>query len=401
MYQYKAKILECLLIADKDNINIHPSNVLMIKIDKDYDNKLSPIIMVDLNVPNAYINKIYAASSKLSMKLNMIEIATSGTDGNLDRIPLFSKTFSVVIHDDETEHRLSNKTDVSNQTVTDSEPSSKISLYLIDTSILDRIQTSKEVNISKASMAMLINHALSSRGFNSGTVICTPPVNTKIYSHIMYPTHDLRDTLDNFNKEYGIYKHEITLFSDIDYLYILDKSNPNITLVEPMQYGQIEITMQGQTSGLDSFKSGSMIDTKSKTHIINVSQLPDIQNLEDHIGRMNYSNIMSFDKSSANVNRSKTADSGKKVQYISSINSLKSEQIKNSIKGNTKNVSVIVDHASMNIVRPYKTFKFSMDSELSNYDYSGNFRASRVSYILESDGSGMFTIKTSLELKKI
>ena len=243
-------------------------------IQHDYLKRRMPIIRLTIELDKDVIASIYKNKDTAVIKLEVFEQQLDA-DSKIINTSLFLKhTFSIIPAKNQ------------NQYITSSDSTTEASMdtmqtlqlfeaYLMDMTAVTWFSKQLDIIFEKTAKPAALQALFQIRDVPNGILIATPPQDNKIINYVILPLGDLIGNIDVLNKTYGIYDSYPIIYYDLQYLYCINRMNPNIVLPSATNFGNITFILKNPTTPEHQI-SGSCTDVATKTHYINLREEPKI-----------------------------------------------------------------------------------------------------------------------------
>ena len=372
IYSYKYNFKNMVLTTDQD-FSIRDGSVITFHMTHDYLKRKLPWIKMSIELDIPTIASIYKFQDKAKLKVDMYEYQYSSEETIVNTALYLQHTFSVVPAKDKNNYITSE--DSTTEDVVDVMKNLQLfEMYLIDMDAVNWFNKQICTMFQDCSKPAAIMALMQMRGVPSGISVVTPPQDNNKIDYIIIPLGDLIGNIQLINKRYGIYDCDPIIYYDLDYLYCINRVEPNITMPLATDYGSIVIMLANPTSPAREIV-GSCTDMTSKTHYINVKKSPQIYDYTNKITSTKFSTLTTVD-ANGNVKKSTVAtqntdgstsltDGSEEtaLNYIYAENEMTANQmINDNMEG--PNIVVIVSNMAVSFLRPYKNITFSVGSQL-------------------------------------
>lgn len=382
-YKYQYAVRNVVLSLDQ-NYFLNDGCVTYLFIQHDYTNRRLPIIRMNIEMEIAMIKKLYANQEKARMKLELYEYQMNDDEKIIGTSLYWQHTFTVIPARDQTTYIASD--DITTEKAIDMMNNLQlVELYLIDMDAVKWFTTKTCTILEKCSKGAALHAVMQMRNIPNGIVIATPPVNNQIINRLILPMGDLIGNIDTINKGYGLYSSYPIIYYDLMNLYCIDKVNPNITLPLAKEYGNIIFTMQNMTVP-DHQITGSFNDAASRTHFINLTFLPEINDYTHEVGSTKFSTVATINKDGV-VNKTTLDENATALSYAYEYSDQTTDQVINETMYGPI-VSIRMQNTAVSFLKPHKIVSFQMDTQYQNLKLDGNiFRIQDWSLSITREGA--------------
>lgn len=384
-YRYQYAIRNVVMTLDK-NYPMSDGCATYFFILHDYINRRLPVIKMNIEMDIVMIKKLFANKDKAKLKMDLFEYQINSAGNVIGTTLYWQHTFTVIPAKDQTNYIASD--DITTERAVDQMQNLQIvELFLID---MDAVKwfTQKTCGIfDKCSKAGALHAIMQMRNIPGKIAIVTPPANNQIVDHIVLPMGDLIGNINTLNQGYGVYTTYPIIYYDLINLYCIDKITPNITMPLAKEYGNIIFTLKNMTIP-DHQVTGSFNDAANRTHFINLSTVPEINDYTSEIGSTKFSTVTSVD-SAGTVNKTTVDDKATALNYVYAHNPQTVDQVINeAMKGPT--VQINTQNIAVSFLKPYKAITFDMDTQYQNLklDRGNIYRIQDWSLSMTREGTG-------------
>ena len=390
LYTYQYVIRNITITLDKNYV-LSDGAVTYWSIIHDYESRKMPIFRIQFEVQRDLLAKLYQyASGSGRIKFDIQEYQYNG-DGKVVGTRMYmSHVWSYIPETDSSEKLTSN--DVTTAAISDEMTDPQIfGCYLIDTDAINWFNKQLSMNFRSASRPAILHALLESRDVPSNSVIATPPMNYGILTNAVFPYGDLIGNISYMNSRYGIYDSEPLVYYDGNYLYCVNRLNPNIKVRQVNNYNDVIFTLYNPTSP-NRQSEGSCDDSVDKAHYMNLANDPIITDYSQRKEDAKFDTVTTISKngsvSKQNLTQSASGASTAMV-YTYAYNELSEDQIINDNLAKGRTVTVSVNNASLFPLVPYKRFGFSPDSQYTDLNLQGKaFRLKGWTVTVSREGAG-------------
>lgn len=192
---------------------------------------------------------------------------------------------------------------------------------------------------------------------------------------------------EELNTRYGIYTANAVIFHDLEYLYCINRLEPNVQIKSATQFDNVTFTLANSSTS-EAKVVGGMTDFERKKHFINLQGAPEIKDLESTVYSSEFSTVESIN-AEGDVDRVTLRDETTKLNYIYEHNPLSIQQQINEKIITDQFVSFIVIDSPISFFKPYKTYTFVVDSQYNNLDIADHrYRLAYLEFGISKEGAG-------------
>lgn len=384
LYQYQYAIKNVTITTDK-NYNIFDGAVNYLFIQHDYLKRRMPIIRLTIELDKDVIASIYKNKDTAVIKLEVFEQQLDA-DSKIINTSLFLKhTFSIIPAKNQNQYI------TSSDSTTEASMDTMQTLQLFEAYLMDMTAVawfSKQLDniFEKAAKPAALQALFQIRDVPNGILIATPPQDNKIINYMILPLGDLIGNIDVLNKTYGIYDSYPIIYYDLQYLYCINRMNPNIVLPSATDFGNITFILKNPTTPEQQI-SGSCTDVATKTHYINLREEPKINDYTNMITSTKFSTIGSIDVDGKFVKTTLDNDATT-LKYVFEQNAMTVDQIVNE-NMNGPTIVMAVNSIAASMLKPYKNITFDVDTQYTNLGLEGHiYRLNAWNLSITREGTG-------------
>lgn len=385
IYRHRYTFKNIVLTLDKD-YPIREEMAISFAMVWDYSHRTQPVIQFTLQLEKDLVVLFYQNRKTAKIKFDIYEMMYDENDTKINTSLWLQHSFSIVPVRDITHYI--NAQDI--ETIEWSDPMSQpqgVEMYLIDRDIYNQLVKKLSVNVTQVSKPAILQSLFESRDIPGKTVIATPPEDSSVVPRTVLELGTLVGNIDELNTRYGIYTAKALIFHDLEYLYCLNRIQPNIQLKSTTEFDTVTFIL-ANSSTPDAKLCGGVTDTARKTHFINLPGAPEITDYDTMINSMEFSTVESIDyEGTVDVTTLKSDDA--KMEYIYEHNPLSTQQEINERILTDQVVSMIIADSPISFFKPYKTYNFLVDTQYSNLDIAGHqYRLNYLEFGITKEGSG-------------
>ena len=358
MYMYEYRISN-LVITAGDEFEIRDGSVVYMYIHHDYRARRMPIVhmKVELDIPT--IRAIYANRETVKMKLEIHEYqyeADSDTPKIVNTTLYMQHTFSIIPAKDR-DNYITSEDSTTVESLDEMKSLQIFEAYLIDMDAVNWFTQEICAIFEDAPKPTAMQALFELRSVPGNTLIATPPQDNDEVRYTILPLGDLIGNLEVLNGRYGLYDVKPWIYYDLDKLYCINWKKPNIILPSATDYGNITLLLLNLVSP-DRQAVGSCNDAETKTHYINIKEMPHINDYTNRINATRFATVQSVDHD-GNVDKTTLSDEDRTLRYIFAENAMTVDQMINeNMQG--QNVQVQVPSTSVMFLKPYKNVTFKV-----------------------------------------
>ena len=367
IYQYEYIPKDIVLTTDQ-NYPLKDGVINYIYIQHDYLSRRLPVIKIDIDMTSDLLASIYQNKDKAKLKLTIYE-RQKKHDGTVVGTKMYLQhTFSIIPLRDQTNYITSLDT-TTEEAVDRMRYIQMFEAYLIDMDMVKWFTTRISNIFTECSKPAILHALFQMRNIPSKKLVATPPLDNTIIPTCIISMGDLIGNIELLNGQYGLYTSYPIIYSDIEYIYCVDKIKPNIVIPSATDYSNIQILIfNGDEPSRQVI--GSCDDASTKTHFINIRTSPQINDYTDRSTATRFATIASIDKEGT-VDRTTIGDDSTTLQYVWSENTFTVDQLINeNMKGHT--VGIYAENIGVSFLKPYKTVTFAPDTQFLDLKLTGH-----------------------------
>jgi hypothetical protein len=390
IYKYRYAIKNLIVTLDM-NYALQEGSITYFYIQHDYTNRRMPIIRANIKMDIAMIKLFYENLETAKLKMDLYEQQLDGNENIIATSLYWQHTFTMIPARDQTNYIASDDTTTS-EVIDQMQNLQLVEVYLIDMDAVNWFTTKICTMFSNCSKAAALHAVMQMRNIPSKIAIVTPPVNNTILDNMILPLGDLINNINTINQGYGVYETYPIIYYDLVNLYCIDKLDPNITIPLAKEYGNIVFMLKNFTTP-DHQVCGSYNDATSKTHYINLNDVPTINDYTQEIGSTKFSTVASIDKNGT-VSKATVNDATALTYVYAHSDQTVNQVVNETMYGPT--VQVSTNNCAVSFLKPWKVVTFDMDTQYQNLglDKGNQFRILdwSLSMTREGDKSGSYYI---------
>lgn len=364
---------------------INTMQILRLLIERDYDNDVLPVILLDLNLPLDWYHKIRENKLKSYFILKIYKLKQISDGVYNGKSLCISDKFVAIIDDDKP--FMDKKT---YETVKYGSGFKKNDMIPIDlktnyTFILvkesDLLASKNIVNdvIQSCNLTTAIAYILNKSGIKK--VLMSKLDNTLNYNEFLLLPIPLANQLRYMNSFYGFYKNGAQIFFDLDCLYILNNT-AKCTAWRKQELTQVVFDIEKPNDGKDAM-SGSYVDDEEKLIHIKVSkdeiEMIDSSTTSDNIQGNNsiYINTNQGSSTKLTSTNQQLGNGNYNIKMSSVLNPYVSSEAELRTRETMGMFNLMLSNIDISIISPNKEFKMATTlTEITNR-IKGKFRLSK------------------------
>lgn len=405
-YQYIPRNLSITLDQVYD---IEDGSISYLYIVHDYEQRRLPIIKIHIDLEAETIEKLYKYKDTTGrIKFKLIENKIDQDDRVVDTRTYFEYMFSYIPSKDQGEY-LTSKDMTTDMLVDDMTKYQSFECYLIDMDAVRWFTKQISINFHGASKPAILHALLSMRDIPAGKVLATPPQDYSSVTNAIFPYGDLIGNIMLLNQKYGIYNYNPTIYYDLQYLYCINRLNPNIIMKSKTDFAEIIIHLHNVIDPTREVE-GSYDDIKNSTHHVSIKQDPVITDIQQKKGDTKFTTVTTVNKSGRiskramdtksssyavkNVRSTTNMSTSTAMAYTYAYNNLTEDQMVNNNLAKGRNVDILVNNINISMFKPYKKIGFNSDSQFTNLELDNKtYRLSGWGVIITRQGGRVKSTK--------
>lgn len=390
LYTYQYIIRNVTITLDKNYI-LSDGSVTYWSILHDYESRKMPVFRIMFEVQKDLLAKLYQyASTSGRIKFDVQEYQYNGDNKIVGTKMYMSHVWSYIPESDSSEKLTSS--DITTEDISDTMTDPQVfGCYLIDTDAINWFNKQLSMNFRNASRPAILHALLESRDIPSNSVIATPPSDYGILTNAVFPYGDLIGNISYMNSRYGIYDSEPLVYYDGNYLYCLNRLDPNIKVRQVNNYNDVIFLLYNPTSA-NRESEGSCDDATNKAHYMNLSNDPILTNYSQRKEDTKFDTVTTVSENGNVVKRNldqNTTGSSTAMVYTYAYNDMTGDQVINDNLAKGRTATVSVNNASISALVPYKRFGFFTDTQYTDLDLQGKaFRLKGWTLTVTREGAG-------------
>lgn len=391
-----------IVINSKTVTSLHTGQIKQIYIEKDFDNDVMPVFLVQMSISPELYYQICGNAKKTKFVISIYSQKQHGENTPSTNRSLFlSGAFEPIIPDgtpftDEELYRKYKESSTSGEgKMTREDLLNDITFILVKKNNI--VASKKIVNkvLCSTNMTDAVSYLLTEA--KATNVLMSPFDNVSKYKEVILLPIPLTDQINYLSNTFGFYKHGVLTFFDFDTTYIIRKC-AKCTAYRQNELKDVIFHLYKTSDGKDMDK-GSFIDTKTKrAHIsldANSYKINDDSDTSDSLGGAN-SLILNDDSTVDTVN---TEDAQSfNVITTTSHNKYSSYETKMRLNENKLTVLLNVKNFDLKLLAPNKHYKILCDDSTVAKQLQHNYRLSGYTLSLISTGE-TYALNASVKLK--
>lgn len=367
IYKYRYSIKNIVLTLDQ-NYELQDGSISYMFIRHDYAQRRMPVIRAHIELEIPLIAAIYEIGDDARIKFDVYEQQMSSDEKTvLNTVLWWQHTFSIIPAMDQTNYITATDTETL-ENIDEMRKLQIFDMYLIDMTAVKWFTKQLDPIFKDASKPAAMHALLQLRDVPNGITIATPPMSNEIVDYMVLPLGDLIGNIDTLNTEYGLYDSYPIIYYDLLNMYIINRINPNIILPSTTDYGTVTMILENSITP-EHQVCGSRDEPSTKTHYMNLNQIPTINDYTPNMSSTKFATIASVD-SSGNVVKQTLDEDATALAYVYALNSLTVDQAVNEVFQG-RQVSIELNCASVKFLKPYKLYNFSTDTQYEDLQLSG------------------------------
>lgn len=407
MERYKYTMSDIILTADgfEEPITVRKDFIRSFSQYNDYDNNISPKILLSFEIEKEYYEQIILNMNTLvaTFTINKIfigEILESKdvNDDDIEQEHIWKQVTLKAANDDnismDNTNKLMNDEEYIDESIDNSQQTVPVNLLLYDNKNIEKYRKNNYFIINGGKNDVLYN-LLKYRGFTN-ILMATTDNSSNMYS---IPYGHMGDNLNSLNKYYGIYKTPYLFFMDLDTIYLLEKGAVGNTLkVDELKTVMINLNKQSDQSYISA---GSYTDNENGMYVINTSAFEII----DNDSTMDYAvggTIKTVIAGTGSVKNDKFGDYDVERTIIVD-NEYQHSQLIYSIKENKRSVVLSLKNIDLSIITPNKRYTILPDETFydNKYKLKGDYRLTSMRLLLKRSSDNELISSVQISLNKI
>jgi hypothetical protein len=394
-YRYSCDTITAVVRDSDQPVPLDRNLVQTIMIVKDFDGRIIPLVSVTLQVPREYYQFIQTNIGNIYVNLSVSKYKVLPDSDIRFREHAFSGTFRTINQDFlDTSVGIKIDNSLPGEDKTVAEDTVPMRLYLYDAGAVERYRKMISQSI-RGTMTDLLYHLLQPRGFTN--VLLSVPDSTDIADRCV-PYGNLVDNLKFIDSIYGLYSAPYLFFIDFDTTYLLNKGSLGTT-TRPLEYGTVNMYLEEPDSA-ESAAFGCYIDAQKGQYIVNLNEIPRIEDIDESIEYAKWSKLKSVVSGTLETIDIFSGSAGIEKGLV--VNNQKTlEQYKHEITENRCRTSLGLSEIDIGILTPNKLFKLTAHNSYEKaYSIGGDYRLSSAVITLTKQGDSDLNSTALVYLKK-
>ena len=353
--------------------------VLGLMIEKNFDDDIFPIVLIDLLIPRSVYYKIIKNDDpKIILTVNKF---VKQYDGITHKETVIQQKFTPIVTDDSNDinadvyKNLKASDDKKDDDITASDMNRAYQFILVLDDDIKKSKNTANIILSNVNVASTMMYMLSKSGFGSDNILMSPVDNTSTYDELLLLPTPIVDQFNYINNMYGVYKEGMQVFKDFDTFYILRKSG-KCTAYRRNEPTTITFAVVGRIGSSSSVSRGINYDKANNRVFMSLSgnqlSISDTSSVIDKTTGINTQIIQVETGETIDV----VGDSNTPTSTMTTISH--SKYIKDEMLLRKKELSHIVnitiDDIDISLLTPNKEYKFITDVSDMRDTLSGTYR---------------------------
>lgn len=391
-YRYIINSVE-IMIPKIDTIVVPVGQVVDLRIEKDFDNNVFPIIHVGLTLTPTDIYNILDNKTTVRFKLRIDKCAYNKNDESFKyKENSFSSIFGIYIDDNnaQVDKELYRKTKATQGNVTDiTDMYTTYDFFLFKDKDLDAGKHIVNAVLTDCNMSDILAYILNDSGVDR--VLMAQPDNTKKFNEILLPPVSLINSIKYIHNVYGIYKRGLLFFMDTNRTYLIDKRG-NATAYERDEYTNVHIFCY-KSSNENTLAGGCYKDTKTHTYAINISRsnidMKTTSIIEDQISTTNIVSVNPETGRKRNLtpNVPHRGDATERVVVNKYGNTFAEDEYSVRKEETESIIETVFFGVDIDILTPNKRFIFAFEDTTVQKRIGGTYRIKKVTFGFSKEGT--------------
>lgn len=349
--------VESLILTVGDNYTLDPSVIGGVQFNYDYLQRRLPVIKIKLSMKNDLIKLLYDKQDAAKLAIEIVENTVDGNDNIINSKTFVKDTYDIVplnsvdtydtITTDDPNNEIDPKMDI-------------ITLYLIKNSRIQYMDKEISTVFANTDTAAAIQSLFTMREIPSKTCIITPPENNTEIDYMVLKLGSLVKNVDSLNSMYGIWSSPMIIFDDYQYIYCIDRNNPNIVLPKATDYDTVLLMVSNARDGMRVAR-GSGNSSENRTHYVNLASEPAVEDNSTTTTKTEFGTIAAIN-SDGTVKKVTVDENSPKMKFVRGRNDMTVDQYVNTHLRNPIVVTVTAELTALSIFKPYKTYRFDVDN---------------------------------------
>lgn len=393
LYKYDVDVTIELPLSSgkKTNYELNHFQIANLLIEKNFDDDIFPILMIDLMLPRSIYYKII--NNKSSKIILVVSKYIKTTDGMSYKETIIERKFTPVISDDGSDinadmyNSMKSDDGLSNTDLSDIDMNSVYTFILTMDNDITHSKTIVNTVLSNVTVTTALLYLLLESGFSDTDILMSSVDNLTLYDQLILLPVSLVDQLEYINNMYGVYKEGMQFFKDFSILYLIRKTGlcttytkneiKNITFVVSDKVG----SMSSMSNGINKDRANSKVYMSLKGDQLNIS---DVSNVIDNTSGMN-TEILQVETgeiiSIFDNTRSSVSTSISHSKFIKDEIKLRKTEMSHVI-------NITIDDIDISLLTPNKEYKFITGVSDMRDTLSGTYRICKMQSVFNKDEMG-------------
>lgn len=360
-------------------IDLMNFQVLGLMIEKNFDEDIFPILIIDLLMPRSVYYKIIKNESpKIILTINKF---VKQHDGITHKETILQQKFTPVISDDSNDinadvyKNLKASDDKKDDDITASDMNSVYQFILVLDDDIKNSKNTANIVLSNVNIASTIMYMLSKSGFGGDNILMSPVDNTTTYNELLLLPTPIVEQFTYINNIYGVYKEGMQIFKDFDTFYVLRKTG-KCTAYRKNEPTTIVFAVVGRIGSPSSVSRGINYDKANNRVFMSLSgsqlSISDASSVINKTTGINTQIIQVETGETINV----IGDTNTPASTMTTISH--SKYIKDEMLLRKKELShiinITIDDIDISLLTPNKEYKFITDVSDMRDTLSGTYR---------------------------
>ena len=373
--------------------------VKSLAITHDYDNAISPFIILTVGIVPSVYQKIIENIDTLRFKMNILKMIVD-KDDTMEGQPknYISLDCKATIKDQITTYTSNVLEFEKSQEIQPYEgidtQISEMTFFLYDDSAIKKYRQCSSYIIN-GGMNDIVYRILVDRGFKN--ILISNSENNKFGEYIV-PYGNLGENLEFLNSHYGIYSKNYLFYMDINTIYMINKFDVG-SVLSNTEYGAVNIYLENIAKSLE-VDGGSYSDSENRLYGLNGIDFL-IQDNDSTIYYYDAGKITSAISGTKDVKVDTFSDCDVERAYVFN-NANERTQLISKILEDNKIVTVELSEIDLNILTPNKKYNIIIDGDYGKkYDLNGAYRLASQSILFTTIADETVRGSVQINLKKL
>lgn len=416
-YKYIVKNLKILLPDGKGEIELHPSKLIQIDLEENYEEYFFPLFKITMSLDTDTYYKLLSNKNKAQFYLRINKAFTDENDSpdlSIEK-EFINDTYDIIFDENTGDMQLALKNEDNKDDYTKTRKSTQDSLSAVSDNMCvfylfkSYVAGTKE-NVNKVFSNINVTDAIAylMTVAKIDNVLMAQPDNNTVYKEFLLPPQSVLKSLSFIDSYYGIYKEGSIIYFGLDYTYIIpyngkcvayyQNENTDTSIIIPKSYA----SDYGNRIG-----SFSKLSEPTKNYIIADYRTININNQSISNNYINANSVYSIDSYDGDDDEEVESKAESKTdenftRYIT--NNTENQYLASTYTAQTNAASDVITIRVMdfdiNAIAPNKSIKLIFEDTAYTSEYNGEYILSGMNSSFRSSGDQL-AVSSTIVLKKV